>query len=465
MPVDDRRGFGIVATGIGGTGVVTLNQVLATAAFLDGLGVTGLDQTGLSQKAGPVVSHLRLWPGQPEASNAVGDESADLLLALDLMVAAEPKHLARLRADRTATVAVTSVVPSADMVRGAAGPPDLAALLGAVRDLTRPGALTEVDTVAVSTALFGDSIAANLIALGAAYQAGVLPLAAASIARAIEVNGVAVERNLAAFQAGRLAVHDPGRLPAAARPGELHQRDRAARLAAAAALAAGRGLAGAAAEVAVRRAADLTAYQDARLAGRYLDLVAAAARAEAALPRATPAGAPGPLTEAVTSAYFHLLAYKDEYEVARLHLLPEFDAALAGAVPGGRGVRYQLHPPLLRALGLRKKIGIPAPAARPAFRVLASMRRLRGTPADVFGYSQVRRTERRLAAQYDADLRALLAGLSAASYETVVELAALPLAIRGYEQIKLAAVARYDADRERLRAGLPGLAPASGSGG
>jgi indolepyruvate ferredoxin oxidoreductase len=236
--ISGRDGYGIVATGIGGTGVVTLNQVLATAAFLDGLGVTGLDQTGLSQKAGPVVSHLRLWPGPPEASNAVGDESADLLLALDLLVAAEPKHLARLRADRTATVAVTSLVPSADMVRGAAGPPDLDALLGAVRDRTRPGALTAVDTVAVSTALFGDSIAANLIALGAAYQAGALPLAAASISRAIEVNGVAVERNLTAFQAGRLAVHDPGRLPAAGRPGELGRPDRAVQLAAAAALAA-----------------------------------------------------------------------------------------------------------------------------------------------------------------------------------------------------------------------------------
>jgi indolepyruvate ferredoxin oxidoreductase len=404
----------------------------------------------------------------------VGDESADLLLALDLLVAAEPKHLARLRADRTATVAVTSMVPSADMVRGTAGPADLAALLATVRDRSRPGALTTVDTVAVSTALFGDSIAANLIALGAAYQAGALPLAAASISRAIEVNGVAVELNLAAFRAGRLAVHDPGRLPAAGRPGELRPRGRAAELAAAAALAAGHGLAGPAAETAVRRAADLSAYQDNRLAGRYLDLVAAAARAEAQLTGAgRTAGAPsgagssaaaGPLTTAVADAYYHLLAYKDEYEVARLHLLPEFDAALAGAVPGGRGIRYQLHPPVLRALGLRKKIGIPAPAARPAFRVLRSMRRLRGTPADVFGYSQVRRTERRLAAQYDADLRGLLAGLSAASYDTTVELAALPLAIRGYEEIKLAAVARYDADRERLRAALPVPAPASGSG-
>jgi indolepyruvate ferredoxin oxidoreductase len=448
--VADGRGYSIVATGIGGTGVVTLNQVLATAAFLEGLQVTGLDQTGLSQKAGPVVSHLRLWNGDLDLSNAVGDESADLLLALDLLVAAEPRHLARLRADRTATVAVTSLVPTADMVRGAAGAPSVSGLLEAVGDRTRPGALTAVDTVAVSSALFGDSIAANVIALGAAYQAGALPLAASSITRAIEVNGVAVERNLAAFQAGRVAVHDPGRLPTARRPGELRRSASPGQLAAAAALAAGRGLTGPAAEVASRRAAELTAYQDARLAGHYLDLVGSAARAEA--DQAGAAGAGGALTAAVTDAFFHLLAYKDEYEVARLHLLPEFEAALAAAVPGGRGVRYRLHPPVLRALGLRKKIGIPAAAARPAFRVLRSMRRVRGTPADVFGYTRVRRTERRLAAQYDADLRAALAGLSAARYDRVLELARLPLAIRGYEEIKLAAVGRYEADRERLLA-------------
>jgi indolepyruvate ferredoxin oxidoreductase len=460
--VGERAGYSIVATGIGGTGVVTLNQVLATAAFLDGLQVTGLDQTGLSQKAGPVVSHLRLWHGDPDLSNAVGDESADLLLALDLLVAAEPKHLARLRADRTATVAVTSLVPTAGMVRGADGAPPVSGLLDTIAGRTRPGALTAVDTVAVSSALFGDSISANVIALGAAYQAGALPLTESSIRAAIEANGVAVERNLAAFQAGRVAVHDPGRLPAARRPGELRRGPAPDALAAAAALAAGRGLAGPAADVAVRRAAELTAYQDAKLAGRYLDLVAAAARAEA-----VPAGAAeaGPLTRAVADGYFHLLAYKDEYEVARLHLLPEFDAALAGAVPGGRGIRYQLHPPVLRALGLGKKIGIPAPAARPAFRVLRSMRRVRGTPADVFGWTAVRRTERRLAAEYDAGLRAVLAGLAdrpAGDRERAVELARLPLGIRGYEEIKLAAVQRYDAEREQL---LALLRPADAAAG
>jgi indolepyruvate ferredoxin oxidoreductase len=472
IPDPERRavipqagGYGIVAAGIGGTGVVTLSQVLATAAFLEGLRVTGLDQTGLSQKAGPVVSHLRLWPGDAgpsaaaQASSAVGEQAADLLLALDLLVAAEPRQLARASAGRTVTVASTSLVPTAAMVRGAAAVPDLAPLLDAVREASLPGRCHALDTVALATALFGDGIAANLVALGAAYQAGALPLRAASIARAVELNGVAVERNQAAFRAGRLAVHDPGRLPPSRRPGELRREPGAARLApvrletarleTARRLAAERGVTGPAAETAIRRAAELADYQNARLSARYLDLVGAAALAEAG--SAGSAGQDGALTRAVAAAYFHLLAYKDEYEVARLHLLPEFDRALAEAVPGGRGVRYRLHPPLLRALGLRRKIAFPAWVIRPAFRVLRTMRHLRGTPADPFGHTGVRRTERRLAAGYEAELRAVLAALSPASYAAAVELARLPLAIRGYEQVKLAAVERYERELARLR--------------
>jgi len=442
-------GYGIVATGIGGTGVVMLNQVLATAAFLDGLRVTGVDQTGLSQKAGPVVSHLRLWPGDgpvPEASSAVGEESADLLLALDLLVAADPKHLVRAAPDRTVTVASTSLVPTAAMVRDGEPAADLGALLGAVRERTRPGGLVEVDTLGLATTLFGDAVTANLIALGAAYQAGAVPLRAPSILRAIELNGVAVERNKTAFLAGRLAVHAPGSLPSPRRAGELHRDLEPSLTSAASRLAGERGLDGPAAGLPVRRAAELIAYQNLGYAARYLDLVGAAARSEAAV-----AGAPGALTEAVASAFFHLLAYKDEYEVARLHLLPEFDRALGDVVPGGRGMRYMLHPPVLRAFGLRKKIGLPAGVARPSFRVLRAMRPLRGTALDPFGHTAVRRLERRLAAEYEAEVREVLGFLTAANLAAAVNLARLPLGIRGYEQIKLDAVARYESDLARLR--------------
>jgi indolepyruvate ferredoxin oxidoreductase len=163
---------------------------------------------------------------------------------------------------------------------------------------------------------------------------------------------------------------------------------------------------------------------------------------------------------AVADGFFHLLAYKDEYEVARLHLLPEFRAALAEAVPGGHGIRYQLHPPVLRALGMRRKLALPAPVARPAFGVLRAMRHVRGTPADVFGYSRVRRAERRLAAEYEDGLRAVLPGLDEGRLAATVALARLPLGIRGYEHIKLAAIERYAADRAKLLGELGG--PAEG---
>jgi indolepyruvate ferredoxin oxidoreductase len=264
-------------------------------------------------------------------------------------------------------------------------------------------------------------------------------------------------------------VHDPGRLPAARRAGELRREPAAGALKAAAEQAADRGITGPAADLAARRAAELVGYQNPALAGRYLDLVAAAARAEADLPGGTDlpgsTGGPGELAVGVADGFFHLLAYKDEYEVARLHLLPEFRAALAEAVPGGHGVRYQLHPPVLRALGMRRKLALPAPVARPAFGVLRAMRHVRGTPADVFGYSRVRRAERRLAAEYEEGLRAVLPGLDEGRLAATVELARLPLGIRGYEHIKLAAIARYDADRARLLGELGGPAegPAQGS--
>ena len=186
-------------------------------------------------------------------------------------------------------------------------------------------------------------------------------------------------------------------------------------------------------------------YQDARLAARYVDLVAAARSAEAECVT------PGGFTTAVADAFFHLLAYKDEYEVARLHLLPEFREALADAVPGGSGQRYWLHPPLLRSLGMTRKLAIPASVADPAFVTLRAMRRLRGTRLDVFGATEVRRTERRLADDYEAEIRSLLPALPALDLDLAAELAALPLSIKGYEAIKLAAVARCEDERITLR--------------
>jgi indolepyruvate ferredoxin oxidoreductase len=440
-------GYRIMITGIGGTGVVTVNQLVATAAFLDGLHLTGLDQTGLSQKGGPVVSHLVLSTGAPQASNAVGPAAADLFLALDLLVATDPRFVNRASADRTTTVASTSMVPTADMVRGSTALPGIEPLLDVLRRNSRPDGLVAVDLLARTEAVNGDATSSNVFALGVAYQAGALPISVASIEHAIELNGVAVDRNLAAFRAGRWSVHDPARLPGATRAGALVRTPRPASLETARGLARSRGLDGDSIvlDTARRRAAELVDYQSARLAGRYLDLVAATASTEQERVGSDR------LTAAVVDGAFHLLAYKDEYEVARLHLLAEFDAALDDAIPGHRHTRYWLHPPALRALGMKRKLALPAWMARPAFRALRAMRRLRGTPFDLVGHNHVRRTERRLGREYEAEIRAVLAALSPATHDAAVELASLPLDIRGYESIKLAAVERYDAELAALR--------------
>jgi indolepyruvate ferredoxin oxidoreductase len=198
-----------------------------------------------------------------------------------------------------------------------------------------------------------------------------------------------------------------------------------------------------------RRAADLVDYQGVRLARRYVDLVTAAAAAERRVDDSSTR-----LTDAVAAAYFKLLAYKDEYEVARLHLLPEFRAAVDRAVPDGTDLRYLLHPPVLRAMGMGRKLALPARVAEPTFRALRAMRRVRGTPLDVFGRTEMRRLERRLADDYERDIRRLLDELHGVDLADAASYAALPLEIRGYETVKQANVERYERERAGRRATL-----------
>ncbi|MDA8365787.1 MAG: indolepyruvate ferredoxin oxidoreductase family protein [Actinomycetota bacterium] len=446
-------GFNLYMAGVGGTGVVTVNQVVATAAALDGLSVTGLDQTGLSQKGGPVVSHLRLAAAPVETSNAVGPGAADCLLALDLLVALDGKNLVRADPARTAIAASSSVVPTAQMViDSSVAYPAPATLMPALEEASRPGAFVHLDALRVAEELCGDHMVANMVVLGAALQAGFLPLQPASIQRAVELNGVAVERNMRALAAGRLAVADPARLAkaldrGAARHQRVSRRDgRAADRAGA--LLAGTRLEGELARVVLRRAAELIDYQGERLARRYVEVVLSAADAE----RETGTGSTR-LSETVATTLFALTAYKDEYEVARLHLRPELRDAVASAVPGATGVRFRLHPPLLRSLGMRSKIAIPAPVAVPMFAVLRSMRGVRGTPLDPFGHSRVRRLERSLVEEYTELVRGLARDLTPERLDASIELAGLASMVRGYETIKEANAAAYRrALAERLAA-------------
>ncbi|MCY3644514.1 MAG: indolepyruvate ferredoxin oxidoreductase family protein [Acidimicrobiaceae bacterium] len=476
-PVPGTDGFAVFMAGVGGTGVVTVSQVLATAALLDGLGVIGLDQTGLSQKGGPVVSHLRFFNGEASGANLIGAGGTDCYLGMDLLVAADPKNLAKADRDRTLAVVSTSKLPTGDMVAHTEETyPDTDRLLATIDGATRAGDGVRLDADRMADALLGTAMPANVLVLGAAYQAGGIPVSAASIERAIELNGVAVAANIAAFRWGRLYRRDgidglvsragvAGVASAAAptptepaAPGlgldAVGARAKAAArsLVESSGLAASTTEAGAAlAETVERRAADLVDYQSRELASAYVDFVDAASAREREV-----MGDRTELADSVARYLYKLTAYKDEYEVARLHLRPGMADAVRDAVGDFAGYRILLHPPALRALGLKRKISL-GPFQRPALAVLKGLRRLRGTPFDVFGYAGVRRTERELIAEYRSLMETELDALTPDTYGRALQLAQLPEIIRGYEDVKLANVERF---REQVRAiRSPGTRP------
>ncbi len=344
-PVDDlptpelvfeRDGCTVRMSGIGGTGVVTVSQIVGTAALLDGLEARGLDQTGLSQKAGPVVSDLRIGIGVDQGSNKAPDGGVDVALAFDLLVAASSTHLSGARPGRTVVIGSSSPTPTGAMVVH----PDLSgpsseALRARLDQQSRPELNRYVDAMALAEGLFGEAAMANVLLLGVAVQAGALPIGAAAIEQAIELNGVAVDRNLAAFRWGRRWAVDPSSV------------DRAARRPPEAATETFDQLVG-------RLADDLVGFQSAAVAERFTRLVERARDAER---RA--AGAQEESFARAVAVHFHkLLAYKDEYEVARLLLAPEARAAAERVGGPGARVTWKLHPPILRSLGVDHKISL-----------------------------------------------------------------------------------------------------------
>ena len=438
----------IYMVGIGGTGVVTVNQILGTAALLDGKHIDGMDQTGLSQKGGQVVSNLKIAAAPPTGANRLSAGAADCYLGFDILAASAPQHLARARAGHTVAVVSTSQVPTGAMVASTAVRfPERELLIGGINRHTHAGANVFFDAVDLAERCFGDHLAANMIVLGAAYQAGLIPVGAAAIEQAIELNGVAAQMNTQAFRLGRRVVADPAwlreqvpaRLGAQATPPALGS-------------AARRLVESAEAEGELRRLLEirvpaLIAYQSAGYAREYVAFVQRVRAAERA-------AAPGQsrLSEAVARYLFKLMAYKDEYEVARLHLGGGLSQALAEAFGADARVAYHLHPPFLRALGWQKKIRLGR-WFDGAYRLLRAGRRLRGTRLDPFGYAAMRRLERALIGEYRAQIEQALAGLAPATYERAVALAELPDMIRGYEQVKLRSVERFrDAARELLGA-------------
>jgi len=430
----------VFLAGIGGTGIVTVNQVLGSAAVRDGLAVHGLDQTGLSQKAGPVTSHLRVARDGAALGPANRVGSARCYLAFDALVGADQRFLGYASPQMTTAVVSTSQVPTGLMVREAATTaPEPQPLVERIRSVSRE--VVALDAQAAAVALFGDAMPANLLLVGVAYQAGALPVSAAAIEWAIELNGVAVEVNRAAFRWGRAAVADPAAF-AAATAVEAGPAPRP-RLPATVDLGE---LAGQTRRLVEVRAAQLVDYQDEATARHYVQDVRAAWRAERAI------GEDTRFSQAVARGLHKLTAYKDEYEVARLLTDPVFEARLAAQVPGGVRPRYQLHPPVLKALGRQKKIAF-GPWLRPVLRGLARGKVLRGTPWDPFGRTQVRRLERELRDGYRTMVARLAADLTAQTYDTAVAAAEAAELVRGYEDVKLAGVRRYRARLAELGTG------------
>jgi indolepyruvate ferredoxin oxidoreductase len=431
--------------GIGGTGVVTVNQILGTAALLDGKQIDGMDQTGLSQKGGQVVSNLRISTAPSARSNRLSAGAADCYIGFDILTATTPQNLSRASADRTIAVVSTSQVPTGAMVASTEVYfPSQNLLADRIGQQTRADQNVFLDAIALAESSFGDHLAANMIVIGAAYQSGLIPIDAAAIERAIGLNGVAVQMNTQAFRLGRRVVADPAwlRERAPGRNGALSSPPRLSR-------AARKLIDSVAAEGELRRlleirVPELSAYQSASYAREYIAFVARVRAAERA-------AAPGQtrLSEAVARYLFKLMAYKDEYEVARLHLNGGLRQSLAGTFGAGARLRYHLHPPFLRALGWSKKIKL-GKWFEIGYQILMRAKVLRGTRLDPFGYAAIRQLERALIGEYRGLVEQALTELSPATYERAVELAGLPDMIRGYEQIKLRNVERFRAAAREL---------------
>ncbi|MGX7697317.1 indolepyruvate ferredoxin oxidoreductase family protein [Gordonia polyisoprenivorans] len=434
-------------TGIGGTGVVTISQILATAATLDGHAARTVDMTGLAQKGGAVVSDVKISNRPIELAAKVASGTCDLYLACDSLVAADAVNLKVTAPDRTTAVVSTTRIPTGSMVVDTSvGFPSDAQIHDVID--SRVARTVYLDPGALSTELFGHEQYANMLAVGAAYQAGALPISAESVERAIGLNGVAVAANTQAFRRGRQVVADPDAVRAEiARLHPVVTTPETSAWAQAQVAALGNIDDELAHTIAVR-VDDLVGYADERYAREYLDVVARVHRSSAG----------DELTDAVARNLYKLMAYKDEYEVARLTADPTFAAQVADQYGADAKVAVRLHPPTLRAMGMKEKMSFGA-WAKPGLGTLAKMKRLRGTRLDPFGYNEIRRTERALIGEYHSLVDSIVTAWESGSvtpqqYSSLVELAALPDMVRGYEGIKMANVARYREAVSQMRSAI-----------
>jgi len=439
-----ERPYNIAIAGVGGTGVLTIGALLGMAAHIEGKASMILDMSGLAQKGGAVLSHVRLSEHTADVTcSRIVTGTADLVLAADEVVASSKELLTLCEGSRTAGVINSHVIPTADFIRNRDFNFQSRKINSILESALRKDSAF-VDFTKPAEALLGDSIATNIMMLGYAYQKGLLPLSAAAIEQAIEVNGVSIKMNTEAFRLGRLAVAEPARLeammkgqdaPVAPKTLDAMSLD----------------------EIIAHRTQLLTDYQNARLAERYRKLVGEVRDA------ANRGGYGEALPRAVAINYAKLLAYKDEYEVARLFTDGKFEQQLREQFEGDFKFSFNLAPPILGggkdAQGRPKKRAFGA-WMLPVFRVLAKLRFLRGTALDIFANSPDRKLERELIVSYEKDAAAALASLSPATIDTAVELLSLPDRIRGYGPVKEKAAKEAQARHTQLIADLANPPPA-----
>ncbi len=449
-PIDQT--YNIIVTGVGGTGIVTTGGVLGMAAHLEGRGIGVLDMAGLAQKGGAVFSHIRIAES-PEKIHAirVAAGRADLVLGGDIVVAGGRKVLAAVKHGATEMVVNTAEFLPGEFTRNAdfSLPTERlkrTIVADAGRDKTH-----FIDASGIAARLFGQSIGANMFLVGYAYQLGAIPLSAAAIEKAIELNGEAVAMNKAAFHWGRHMAANPAMVEKLAKPAAESASD-------------ARVLSEGFEETVERRVKFLTAYQDAAYAARYRSIVEKVKAAEAAH-----APGKGGFADAVARYLFKLMAYKDEYEVARLYTDGSFLKQVADEFDG-ENLRFEFHlaPPLFarrdKTTGLPRKMSF-GPWMLPAFRLLAKLKGLRGTPFDPFGRTLERRTERKLIADYETMLDEIVANLTPENHHLAVGLAAIPEKIRGFGHVKQRHLATAKADEaalmEQFRSGAEALLKAA----
>ncbi len=442
-PFEIAGPWNVLVTGVGGTGVITIGAILAMAAHLEGKGCSTLDMAGMAQKGGPVTTHLRFAPTQNELHAVrISSRAADVVLGCDLVVAAGREALGVMGHGRTRVVLNSEETITGAFIRDPNFRVQGLGLASVIKDVAGAAQVEAIAATRTATQLLGDSIGTNLFMVGYAWQRGVIPLSSASIDRAIELNGAAVEMNRTAFRLGRLAAAEPafveGLLPKSQAGSPLGHRVASQSLD----------------EMVRRRKSFLEAYQNARYAAEYEAFVDRVRSREKAV-----VGAEGKLSEAVARYLFKLMAYKDEYEVARLYSDGPFRRQLAETFEGTGKLTFHLSPPLLAKRD--PNTGEPAkltfgPWMLTAFGVLAKLKGLRGTKLDLFGYSSERRAERALIVEYRDRIEWVMSVLTPDSHVTAVAIAEVPEEIRGFGHVKEGDLAEAQARWAELDTRLSG---------